>query len=54
VSPVELVAAVGDEQKRAHVCQPAGKVVEQFACRRIGPMDVFHDQQQAVLTGRHG
>jgi hypothetical protein len=54
VPPVELVAPVGDEDERAHAGEPAGEVVEQLARRRVGPVDVLDDEEQAALVRRDG
>jgi hypothetical protein len=52
--PVELVTAIRDEEERAHLGQPAGEVVEQLSRRRIRPVNVLDDQQEAVLARRDG
>ena len=50
--PVELVASVRDEDERPHAGQAAGQVVEELARRRVRPVDVLDDEEQAVLARR--
>src|SRR3954447_8332282 len=51
MAPVELVAAVGDEDHRRESGEAAGEVVEELQRRIVGPMDILDDQQQGSILG---
>src|SRR3984893_4079375 len=43
VTPVELVTAIGPEDEDSRAANASGEIVEQFAGRGVGPMEVFED-----------
>ena len=49
VAAIELVAPVGGEKHHPALREPPGRVVEELACRAVGPVDVVEDEEQAAV-----
>jgi hypothetical protein len=54
MTPLELVAAIRAEHDRTHADQSSRNVVKQLPRRRVGPMDVLHDEEQSPLARGQG
>ena len=51
VLAVHLVGPVGRDHQDVRRPQAPGRVVEQLARRRVGPLQVFEDEKQRSVTG---
>jgi hypothetical protein len=54
VGAVKLVGAVCDQHHCRQPGQPPGDVVEELACRGVGPVNVLDDEQKRPVLGGDG
>ena len=51
VLAMHLVAAIGGEDHDVGGAKASGRIVEELTCRRVGPLQVFENEQKRVRAG---